>query len=355
MADEQKNEVMKSLKGFAKISLDFTFKRIFGNESDKGALIAFLNRIIGDVDIEDVQLLPTERLGLTSSDRKTVFDVFCRSKDGTEFIVEMQCAKQKYFKDRALYYAGYPLVEQGRQAFERYVESCSSDKSAHIKRSYESFKWDFNLKPIILVAVLDFSMSHSEEWPRDKYYSSYSLREDTTDEVMNDKLRFIFLELGRFDKKENELSDMNDKWMYALKHMHEFSSRPDELMENELDALFNLAKIANFTPKDINTYLDELIMERDYWNCIDYAKEEAMKEGREKGMEQGMAEGMKQGMAEGMAKGMAEGMAKGMAKGRAEGRADAIRRMIAGGLEVEHVCTLMEVTPEDIKRIISEQ
>ena len=335
MADEQKNEVIKSLKGFAKISLDFTFKRIFGNESDKGALIAFLNRIIGDVDIEDVQLLPTERLGLTSSDRKTVFDVFCRSKDGTEFIVEMQCAKQKYFKDRALYYAGYPLVEQGRQAFERYVESCSSDKSAHVKRSYESFKWDFNLKPIILVAVLDFSMSHSEEWPRDKYYSSYSLKEDTTDEVMNDKLRFIFLELGRFDKKENELSDMNDKWMYALKHMHEFSSRPDELMENELDALFNLAKIANFTPKDINTYLDELIMERDYWNCIDYAKEEAMKEGREKGMEQGMAEGM--------------------AKGRAEGRADAIRRMIAGGLEVEHVCTLMEVTPEDIKRIISEQ
>jgi predicted transposase YdaD len=53
--------------------------------------------------------------------------------------------------------------------------------------------------------------------------------------------------------------------------------------------------------------------------------------------------------------GMAEGMAKGRAEGRAEGRADAIRRMIAGGLEVEHVCTLMEVTPEDIKRIISEQ
>jgi predicted transposase/invertase (TIGR01784 family) len=117
MIDNQKNEMLKSLRGFAKMSLDFSFKRVFGNESNKGALIAFLNRVIDGVDIEDVQLLPTERLGLTSSDRKAVFDVFCRGKDGTEFIVEMQCAKQKYFKERALYYAGYPLVEQGRSAF----------------------------------------------------------------------------------------------------------------------------------------------------------------------------------------------------------------------------------------------
>ena len=32
-----------------------------------------------------------------------------------------------------------------------------------------------------------------------------------------------------------------------------------------------------------NSYLDELIMERDYWNIIDTAKEEAMEEGRAEG------------------------------------------------------------------------
>lgn len=106
-------------------------------------------------------------------------------------------------------------------------------------------------------------------------------------EAMTDKLRFIFLELGRFNKCDNELHDMTDKWMYALKHMHEFSRRPDELKENELDTLFNLAKIANFTPEDINSYLDELIMERDYWNIIDTAKEEAMEEGRAEGRAEG--------------------------------------------------------------------
>lgn len=327
MIDNQKNEMLKSLRGFAKMSLDFSFKRVFGNESNKGALIAFLNRVIDGVDIEDVQLLPTERLGLTSSDRKAVFDVFCRGKDGTEFIVEMQCAKQKYFKERALYYAGYPLVEQGRSAFERYVEMCSSDMVGCEKGSSENFKWDFNLKPIIFIAVLDFSMPHLEGWPDDRYFSSYRLCEDTMNEAMTDKLRFIFLELGRFNKCENELHDMTDKWMYALKHMHEFIRRPDELKENELDTLFNLAKIANFTPEDINSYLDELIMERDYWNIIDTAKEEAMEEGR------------------------AEGLAEGLAEGRAEGeRAKALeiaRQLIQKGMPVAEVAEITGIPVTD--------
>jgi hypothetical protein len=134
MIDNQKNEMLKSLRGFAKMSLDFSFKRVFGNESNKGALIAFLNRLIDGVDIEDVQLLPTERLGLTSSDRKAVFDVFCRGKDGTEFIVEMQCAKQKYFKERALYYAGYPLVEQGRSGRRRKSQGVGDCQTADSER-----------------------------------------------------------------------------------------------------------------------------------------------------------------------------------------------------------------------------
>ena len=112
------------------MALDFSFKRVFGNEKDKKALIAFLNRMIEDTEIEDVLLLPTERLGLTSIERKAIFDVFCRSTDGTEFIVEMQCAKQKYFRDRALYYAGYPLVEQGHKAFEKFVAESGNEKSA---------------------------------------------------------------------------------------------------------------------------------------------------------------------------------------------------------------------------------
>lgn len=94
--------------------------------------------------------------------------------------------------------------------------------------------------------------------------------------------------------------------MYAFKHMHEFTERPQEFSEKEFDVLFNLSKIANFTESDINLYIDEMIRDNDYWNCIEYAKAEAI--------------------AEGLARGLSEGMAKGMAEGRAEGRAEGIKR-----------------------------
>lgn len=150
-------------------------------------------------------------------------------------------------------------------------------------------------------------------------------------EAMTDKLRFIFLELGRFNKCDNELHDMTDKWMYALKHMHEFSRRPDELKENELDTLFNLAKIANFTPEDINSYLDELIMERDYWNIIDTAKEEAMEEGR----------------AEGRAKGLAEGRAEGRAEGERAKALEIARQLIQKGMPVAEVAEITGIPVTD--------
>ena len=310
MMEQNKKE---PVKGFAKMTLDFSFKRVFGNEKDKKALIAFLNRMIEDTEIEDVLLLPTERLGLTSIERKAIFDVFCRSTDGTEFIVEMQCAKQKYFRDRALYYAGYPLVEQGHKAFEKFVSESGNEKSA------KKFRWDYNLKPLIFIALLNFEMKHDEGWPENKYYSSYRITEDSNHEIMNDKLRFIFIELGRFTKSIDCLEKITDKWIYALKHMHEFDSRPAELFENEFDALFNLAKIANFTSDEVNSYLNELVMDNDYWNTLVYAREEALQEGR--------------------------------AEGIAEGRAETIKKMLEAGVPVEIIANALGITLEECAAI----
>lgn len=326
-----KIEAKESMRGFAKLTLDFSFKRVFGNGTNNEALISFLNRMIGDVEIEKVELLPTERLGLVLSDRKVVFDIYCRDKNGTEFIVEMQCAKQTYFKDRALYYAGHPLVEQGRHALEHFIRMHDnvSDEKSDIQ---SKFRWNYNLKPIIVIGILNFSMSHDAGWPEDQYYSSYTLQEKTTHEPMSDKLRFIFLELGRFNKGLEELETIIDKWMYAFKHMHEFRERPQNFNEKEFDVLFNLAKIANFTESDITSYMDEMIRDNDYWNCLEYAKAEAISEGRAAGM------------AEGRAAGMAEGRAAGMAEGIAEGRAESIRKMHAAGFSSEQICSILEIS-----------
>lgn len=100
------------------------------------------------MDIEDVQMLPTERLGLSSADRKAVFDISCKDKSG----------------------------KKGRLALEKYVESSSGENTTD-RKGRADFQWDYHLKPVIFIGILNFKMSHEEGWPEDKYYSSYRLEE----------------------------------------------------------------------------------------------------------------------------------------------------------------------------------
>ena len=67
---------------FAELLCDFMFKRVLGSEANKDLLISFLNVLLEDVEIEDVDFIPTEHLGLTEEDRKVIFDISCSCKDG---------------------------------------------------------------------------------------------------------------------------------------------------------------------------------------------------------------------------------------------------------------------------------
>lgn len=72
--------------------IDWGFKRLFGSEVNKDILIEFLKVIFPEYEIEDITYIPAEQLGLMEEDRKAVFDVICRAKDGKDFLVEMQHA-----------------------------------------------------------------------------------------------------------------------------------------------------------------------------------------------------------------------------------------------------------------------
>ena len=125
----------------------------------------------------------------------------------------MQRGYQKHFRKRAVFYTSYPINEQGRKAREEYIRDhgCKDDG--------EDFKWDFDLKPVTVVALLNFKFDHDSNWPLERYHSSYRLREDVTGEIMTDVIRYVFLELARFRKSLDEIETRFDKWIYLLCHM----------------------------------------------------------------------------------------------------------------------------------------
>ena len=280
--EENVKETGRGKQRFAELLCDFMFKRLFGSEANKDVLVEFLNMILEDKNIEHVDFIPNEHLGLTEDDRKVIFDISARCKDGERLIIEMQKGYQKHFRKRAIYYTTYPINEQARDARDLFVKA----KAAGKKNA--KFDWDYNLKPVTVVAVLNFSFKHwDDEWPDDRFRSSYRLREDGTHEIMTDVLRFVFLELGRFRKRIWELETRFDKWVYLLKYMHELSEIPKEFSDPLFARLFMLAEIDNFTAEEYKQYLESLENMGDYQNIINTAVEEAELRGRAIGREEG--------------------------------------------------------------------
>jgi len=96
---------------------DFGFKKLFGSEPNKELLIDFLNQVVLPEQhrITELSYTRNEHLGAKELDRKAIFDLYCIGKNGERFIVEMQKAKQNYFKDRSVFYASFPIQEQAKR------------------------------------------------------------------------------------------------------------------------------------------------------------------------------------------------------------------------------------------------
>ena len=74
---------------------DFGFKKLFGTEINKDLLISFINSLLhGREVVKDLTYLNTEHLGISETDRKAVFDVYCENEKGEKILVETTVTKK---------------------------------------------------------------------------------------------------------------------------------------------------------------------------------------------------------------------------------------------------------------------
>jgi len=255
---------------------DYGFKRLFGEEPNKELLLDFLNELLREEQGKIISLtyLKNEKLGKKDIDRRAIFDLYCENEKGEKFIVEIQKTKQKFFKDRTLYYSTFPIIEQAPVG-----------------------EWDYELKSVYTIGILDFVFDEDKS-DLDKFRYDIMLSDIRTKKVFYDKLTYIYLELPKFNKTEDELVTRFDKWLYVIKNLNKLERIPQKLSEQIFEKLFKVAEIAKFTQKQFLEYEDSLKSYRDLKNSIDtareeehiIAKEEGLKEGIEKGKEEGKYE-----------------------------------------------------------------
>lgn len=243
---------------------DFGFKKLFGTEMNKDLLISFLNALFnGREVVRDVSYLNGEHFGDNLQGRKAIFDVYCENEHGEKFIVEMQKAEQDYFKDRSIYYATFPIREQAPRG-----------------------EWNFRLKAVYTVGVLNFVFP-GDEYSPECFHHEVKLMDTEDKHVFYDKLTFVYLEMPKFNKGENELDTMFDKWMFVLRNLSRLFERPAALQERVFKKLFEQAEIARFSPQDAKEYEESVKIYRDLTNVVNTAE----RKGLEKGRAEGRAEG----------------------------------------------------------------
>ncbi len=307
---------------------DFGFKKLFGEEASKDLLIDFLNSIlpkhhqIAELNFQNVENLPD-----TNVERKAFFDIHCRASSGERFIVEMQKAEVKFFKDRSIYYITFPIRDQAQRG-----------------------EWNFELKAIYFIAILDFF--YEEDKNNAKFFRQIDLK-DQNNEVFYDKLQMYYLQMPAFNKKSHELGNRFEKWAYFLKNLETLDKIPQILNEPIFERAFGTAMLANLNPEQAQEY------EHSRLNYIGIR--EVIRTAEDKGIAKGIAEGEARGRAEGREEGRAEGEAKGRAEGEAKAKAEAEQKaqktIIAlhnNGVPIPIIVLSVDKTEAEVRAIIAE-
>ena len=231
---------------------DFGFKKIFGEEASKPLLLDFLNALLPSRDkIVDLSFKNNEQLGQSELDRKAIYDIYCENEKGEKFIVELQKAKQNYFKERTIYYSTFPIREQA-----------------------EKGEWNYNLKAVYCIGILDFTFDDYEtELEKNEVVHTIKLK-NQHGKTFYDKLTFIYLEMPNFKQTENQLETRLDKWLYFIKHLEDFQSIPSIIADDVFNQAFEKAELAKFDQTELASYENSLKIYRDLKSVIDTAFDE---------------------------------------------------------------------------------
>lgn len=298
---------------------DWGFKRLFGQEFSKELLMSFLNDLLmGELHVKNVTFRDKEQLAPTRDQRGIIYDVYCEADDGKRFIVEMQNKWQPNFLDRSICYACRSILEQ-------------VDKGK--KEREDAYKF----LPVYTVCFMNYNPK-TEGFG--KFRTDIILADKDTMERVSDKLRFIYLVLPLFKKKEDECESDFEKWIYVLKHMEALSRMPFTAQKEIFKKLEEYADSHRLNRKEWEAYENSLWIARDNMACMAAAEREA----REKGMKQGREEGLQQGREEGLQQGMAQGID--------DAKKSNAKRFLAMGLSPEQVAEGTQLPLDEVLRLL---
>ncbi|WP_253302326.1 Rpn family recombination-promoting nuclease/putative transposase [Wolbachia endosymbiont of Psylliodes chrysocephala] len=286
---------------------DVAFRRIFGTEKNKDILIHFLNDILGFTGknaIQDIEFLSTIQDPDIASKKQSIVDVLCRDSSGIQYVCEMQVAKTKGFEKRAQYYAAKAYSRQ-------------ADKGDQYQ----------DLKEIIFIAIADCVLFPNKS----EYKSKHTIRDEDTNEHDLKDFYFIFIELPKFPKtKEDQLSNIVEKWIYFFKYA-------DETSEEELEKIIGSDLIIKKAYEELNRFnwseKEFIAYEQETKRILD---EQAV---------------LAQKLDDATEKGREEGILIGHQKGKIEGKIEVAKNLLKAGVSIDLIAESTGLSHSEILQL----
>ena len=126
-----------------------------------------------------------------AGEKASIIDVRAKDEQSRQFVIEMQVADVDGFDKRVQYYA-------------------CRDYSMQIDKS-DRYPL---LKPTYFIGILDFDFFQSTN-----YLSPHIVNDETYEHKLKD-IQFTFIELNKFNKAEDGLMTLIEKWVYSVSYTH---------------------------------------------------------------------------------------------------------------------------------------
>ena len=278
---------------------DRVFKLILTSPEARQGLMNLISSII-DRKVVDVALLPNE-LALGDTEEKAErFDVNCKIDDGSQINLEMQAShmvedmdgQHRNLKGKSIYYLTDLHSSQPAKGIRRYDR---------LSRSYQITFCSYTVFPYIT-----------------DYVNSFSLRHDTTGELLSDAISLTFVELSKLGevvrKPVNDMTDL-DKWSIFFQYASDLEHREivNEVIESEevLQVAGNLLMTISKNEQERAIYRSRRKLQTDMQSDLATAED----------------------------------------RGEHKGRVDVARNLLKLNLPLEQIITATELTREEVERL----
>jgi predicted transposase/invertase (TIGR01784 family) len=124
---------------------------------------------------------------------------------------------------------------------------------------------------------MDFVFANNQP---NKLVHDVRLIEKETQKVFYDKLCFLFIEIKKFDKNLEDCQSRFDKWLYLLKNLSKLDHIPAAFQEKVFKKLFQVAALAEYDPKQLQSYRDSEKNYLDFTASINTSFREGKTEGK---------------------------------------------------------------------------